>query len=312
MTQFTQHVLMVAPRNFRSNEQTALNNFYQKNIKNSSEFSLQEIALNEFNGLVNTMKDKGIKVSIFDSPDHLDTPDAHFPNNWVSFHQDGTVILYPMFAENRRLERRPAVIEQLKLEGFLIKNTIDYSTFEAKNLFLEGTGSMILDAANQKSYCAISDRTHQSLIKHFCKAQNYTPITFTANQTVNGERKAIYHTNVMMCIGHQFSVICLSAIDSIIERENIKSNLAEDGYEIIEISENQVTEFAGNMIQLHGQDNQPYLVMSSSAFNSLSNDQVNQLKRHTEIIHSPLNTIEQLGGGSARCMIAEIFLPQVV
>jgi hypothetical protein len=247
---------------------------------------------------------------VFKSQDGLDTPDSHFPNNWVSFHEDGTVGLYPMFAENRRLERREAVITLLESNGFNIENIVDYTSAEEEDLFLEGTGSLLLDRVNRKAYCALSQRADEDLFIEFCEDFEFTPVVFTSNQTVDNARTPIYHTNVMMCLGETFSVICLDSIDDKKERKNIVKHLKEDGKEVIAISEAQVGQFAGNMLQVKGEDDKRYLVMSQSAYDCLTKDQLNKLEKHTAILSSSLSTIEACGGGSARCMMAEVFLPK--
>lgn len=239
-----------------------------------------------------------------------DTPDSVFPNNWVSFHNDGTMAIYPMFAENRRLERREDIILELEKEGFLIENIVDYTSAEDQNIFLEGTGSMILDRQNKIAYCAISPRADEELFIEFCEDFEYTPVIFTANQTVDNSREAIYHTNVMMCIAETFSVICLSCIDDKKERKNVISHLKKSGKEIIDITEKQMHQFAGNMLQVKGKNNELFLVMSQAAYNSLTKEQIKKIEKHCNIISSSLETIETCGGGSARCMMAEVFLPK--
>ena len=216
-----------------------------------------------------------------------------------------------MFAENRRLERREDILETLEEKGFEINNIIDYTSAEEEQVFLEGTGSIILDRVNRKAYCALSPRADEDLFIEFCEDFEYTPVIFTSNQTVNGKRKAIYHTNVMMCIGETFAVICLSSIDDKKERKNVIKHLKEDGKEIIDITEKQVNNFAGNMLQVKAANNEPYLIMSQAAYDSLTVSQVKKIKNHTKVLSSSLETIETCGGGSARCMMAEVFLPKV-
>jgi len=252
----------------------------------------------------------GVQVIVFEDTPEYDTPDSLFPNNWVSFHENGTVGVYPMFAVNRRFERREDIFLQIEDLGFKITHIVDYTSAEAEALFLEGTGSIALDRVNQKAYCALSPRADEDLFIEFCEDFEYTPVIFTANQTVEGERKAIYHTNVMMCIGQRFAVICLESIDDKKERKNVINQLKADGKEIVTISEQQVNHFAGNMLQVQGANNTPYLIMSQSAFNSLAPDQLKTLEKHTKILSSSLDTIETCGGGSARCMMAEVFLPK--
>ena len=310
MNQTTNTILMVRPVNFRMNEQTAVNNYYQKEIDSVLPTSINAKAQKEFDNYVDKLRSFGIHVVVISDTLESDTPDSIFPNNWISFHQDGTVAIYPMFAENRRLERREDVLEQLEEEGFLIDNIVDYTSAEDHNVFLEGTGSMILDRENRKAYCALSPRADEELFIEFCEDFEYTPVVFTANQTVNGKREAIYHTNVMMCIAETFVVICLSSIDDKKERKNLLKHFKEDGKKVIDITEEQVTNFAGNMLQVRGKDDERFLIMSQAAFDCLTPSQKAQINNHCQIISSSLETIETCGGGSARCMMAEVFLPK--
>ncbi|WP_299159832.1 citrulline utilization hydrolase CtlX [uncultured Tenacibaculum sp.] len=307
MKHTTNTILMVRPANFRMNEQTAVNNYYQQELKNMLPATINAKAQEEFDAFVEKLKAKGIKVVVVEDTKVPDTPDALFPNNWISFHENGDVAIYPMFAENRRLEKREDVLEILEKNGFEIKNVIDYSEAETEEIFLEGTGSMILDRANRKAYCALSPRADEELFIEFCEDFEFSPVIFTANQTVDGNREAIYHTNVMMCIAETFAVICLDAIDDKKEKKSVLKHLKSDGKEIISITEKQVTQFAGNMLQVKGENDKLFLIMSSSAFNSLTKEQVHKIEKHNTIIHSSLNIIETCGGGSARCMMAEIF-----
>ena len=310
MQQTTNTILMVRPVNFRMNEQTVINNYYQAEV-DLLPSTVNIKAQKEFDAFVEKLKGVGVNVIVVDDVKETDTPDSIFPNNWVSFHQNGNVGLYPMFAENRRLERREDILETLEENGFIINNIIDYTSAEEENIFLEGTGSLILDRINRKAYCALSPRADEDLFIEFCEDFEYLPVIFTSNQTVNGERKAIYHTNVMMCIGETFAIVCLSSIDDKKERKNVISHLKETKKEIIDITENQVNNFAGNMLQVKGTNDISYLVMSQSAFNILTEKQIKVLEKHTKILNSSLKTIETCGGGSARCMMAEVFLPKI-
>lgn len=310
MNQITDTILMIRPLHFRMNEQTAVNNYYQKEIDDVSPETLLQKAQQEFDIFVSKLEAVGIHVIVVDDTKETDTPDAHFPNNWISFHETGKVAFYPMFAENRRTERREDILDILESKGFIITDVMDYSSAEDENLFLEGTGSLLLDRVHRKAYCALSPRADEELLIEFCEDFEYTPVIFTANQTVNGERLPIYHTNVMMCLGESFSVICLESIDDKKERKNVLKHLKEDGKEIIAITEKQVTHFAGNMLQLEGSNNTPYLVMSKAAHQSLTKQQIDQIERHATILSSSLDVIEECGGGSARCMMAEVFLPK--
>jgi len=312
MKQITNNILMIRPVSFRMNEETAINNYYQKVVDTLTPETVQFKALQEFDAFVEKLKDKGVNVIVINDSKETDTPDSIFPNNWVSFHQNGDVGLYPMFAENRRLERREDVLEALESKGFEIENVIDYTAAEEASVFLEGTGSLLLDRVNQKAYCALSPRADEDLFIEFCEDFEYTPVPFIANQTVNGERLPIYHTNVMMCLAEDFAVVCLDCIDDKKERKNLLSHLKEDGKCVIAISESQVTNFAGNMLQVLGENNKRYLVMSKSAYESLSKQQITDIEKYCEIIYSSLDTIEACGGGSARCMMAEVFLPKSI
>lgn len=310
MKQLTNHILMIRPAQFRMNEQTAVNNYFQASAGLSPEEVVKK-SQEEFDAYVSVLKEKGVQVTVVQDTEDPDTPDALFPNNWVSFHQDATVALYPMFAENRRLERREAVLEILEEDGFIIDQVMDYTAAEDSGIFLEGTGSLILDRVHKKAYCALSSRADEELFIEFCEDFEYTPVIFTANQTVDGSRLPIYHTNVMMCLAETFAVICLDSIDDKKERKAVVNHLREDGKEIIAISEAQMHRFAGNMLQVLGSNENPYLVMSSTAYKSLTPDQLTKIEQHCEIIHADLSTIETCGGGSARCMMAEVFLPRM-
>lgn len=310
MRQTTNTILMVRPVGFRMNEQTAVNNYYQKVLEHVLPSTVNARAQEEFDNYVEKLRSYGVNVIVVSDTTATDTPDSIFPNNWISFHENGTVGLYPMFAENRRLERREDILDVLEEKGFIIDSLIDYTAAEMEDVFLEGTGSLLLDRVNRKAYCAMSPRADEALFIEFCEDFEYTPVVFTSNQTVNGVRKAIYHTNVMMCLAETFAVICLASIDDKKERKNVLKNLKDDGKEIIEITESQVNNFAGNMLQVRGKDDKRYLVMSQAAYNSLTKDQINKIEKHCEIISSSLDVIEGCGGGSARCMMAEVFLPK--
>jgi len=308
MKQITNNIMMIKPVSFRYNEQTAVNNYYQKELDNLTSNQIQEKALAEFNEFVTKLKNAGVNVIVIEDTKEPDTPDSIFPNNWVSFHSDGTVSLFPMCSKNRRDERREDIFDILVDDyGFEIKEIKDFTEFEEHDKYLEGTGSMVLDRENKICYAAISIRTDEVAVMQFCEEYGYRPFCFTSNQNVNGERMAIYHTNVMMCVADKFVVICLDSIDNEIEKENVIENIVKSGKEIIEISEEQKNRFAGNMLQLIG-DN-PYLVMSKSAYSSLTENQIRTIEKYCPIIYSSLDTIEASGGGSARCMMAEIFLP---
>ncbi|WP_417785845.1 citrulline utilization hydrolase CtlX [Tenacibaculum sp.] len=310
MQQTTNTIVMVRPANFRMNEQTAVNNYYQQELSGMLPASVNAKAQEEFDAFVGKLQAVGVTVVVVEDTKEPNTPDALFPNNWISFHENGDVAIYPMFAENRRFERREDVLEILEEKGFVIENVVDYSEAEEEEIFLEGTGSMILDRHNRKAYCALSPRADEELFIEFCEDFEYTPVIFTANQTVEGRREAIYHTNVMMCVAETFAVVCLDSIDDKKEKKNVLKHLKLDGKEVIAISEQQVSQFAGNMLQVKGTNDERYLIMSSSAFNSLNPNQIKAIEKHCKILHSSLETIETCGGGSARCMMAEVFLPK--
>ena len=300
---------MIKPVSFRYNDQTATNNYYQRIIDGLTPDLAQNQALSEFNCFVKLLLSKGIDVIVIEDTKDSDTPDSIFPNNWISFHADGTVALYPMYAENRRAERREDILEELvDKHGFVINEIKDFTEFEEHDKFLEGTGSMILDRANKLCYAAISVRTDEQAVIQFCDEFSYEPICFTANQDVNCDRLPIYHTNVMMCVANHFALICLDSIDDKTEREKVIKSLKKSNKEIVEITEEQKNRFAGNMLQIMG--DQPYLVMSNSAYESLSKSQISSIEHYCPIIHCSLDVIEACGGGSARCMMAEIFLPK--
>ena len=214
-----------------------------------------------------------------------------------------------MFAINRRLERREDVFSFVENKGFNIKNVVDYTSAEDENLFLEGTGSMVLDRVNRKAYCSISERSSEDLLIEFCEDFQYTPVIFNSFQNVEGQRLSIYHTNVMMCVAEAFTIVCLDSVDNGAQRKNLTNHLIENGKEIIEISEDQLENFSGNMLQLKDSGGNPILVMSESAHKALNKGQVDKIQKHCKLLHSPIPTIERCGGGSVRCMIAEVFLP---
>ncbi len=307
--QITNTILMIRPVSFRMNEQTAVNNYFMEDIdlKNNA---INQKAQEEFDAFVTALKNKGVNVIVVDDTKEPDTPDSIFPNNWISFHTNGVVGVYPMFAENRRNERREDIFEILENNGFKIKNIVDYTSAEEEGLFLEGTGSILIDRVNNKAYCALSQRADEDLFIEFCEDFDCFPVIFTANQSVEGKRLPIYHTNVMMALAENFAIICPDSIDDKKERKNVLDHLKNDGKEIISITEKQMHHFAGNMLQVLGAEGHKYMVMSTAAFNSLNPKQIAQIENHCPILHSSLDTIETCGGGSARCMMAEVFLPK--
>ena len=301
---------MIRPVNFRMNEETAVNNYFQEVLDlNNSEINAK--AQEEFDAFVSKLRAVGINVIVEEDFETSNTPDSIFPNNWISFHENGDVGLYPMFAVNRRSERREDILDRLEEEGFRIENIMDYTSAEEDDVFLEGTGSIVLDRVNRTAYCALSPRADEELFIEFCEDFEYTPIVFKAFQTVEGKRLPIYHTNVMMCLGETFAVICLDSIDDKKERKEVIRQLKEYRKEIIEITETQMNHFAGNMLEVKGQNDKRILVMSKAAHDSLTPSQLSRLEKHCEILYSDLKIIEACGGGSARCMMAEVFLPRV-
>ena len=308
MSQATNSILMIRPINFGYNEETAKDNHYQ--IKELPHKNVNERAQKEFDNMVKNLRQNGVSVHVFQDDENEYTPDSIFPNNWVSFHENGDVGLYPMCAENRRMERRPEVLDFLENEGFTISNIVDYSSAESENKFLEGTGSMILDRENRLAYCSISNRSNEDLFIEFCEDFEFTPIIFNSFQTVGNKRLPIYHTNVMMCVATDYVIVCLDSIDDKKQRKNVSSFIKDSGKKLIEISENQVESFAGNMLELVNDKGESILVMSKSAEDSLNENQKNIITKYSRIISSDINTIETCGGGSTRCMMAEIFLPK--
>ncbi|MGV3697445.1 citrulline utilization hydrolase CtlX [Flavobacterium sp.] len=310
MKQTTNSILMIRPVAFRMNEQTTVNNHLQKEIKGLSAAEINTRAQQEFDALVAKLRKVGVNVIVVEDTPEPSTPDSIFPNNWISFHESGDVVLYPMFAENRRPERREDILDILEDDGFVIKEIMDYTVAEEDDVFLEGTGSLLLDRENGKAYCALSPRADEELMIEFCEDFEFTPVIFEAFQTVDGKRELIYHTNVMMTLGDTFAVICADSIDDKKERKMVLDSLRGDDKEVILITEEQLNNFAGNMLEVKGKKDERYLVMSEAAYKSLTKKQISQLEAHVEIIHSNLDTIEACGGGSARCMMAEIFLPK--
>ena len=300
--QTTSHILMIRPSHFDFNQETAVNNSFQIN---SGDQFVPEKALKEFDQLVDVLRSHEIDVTVVqDSPEPY-TPDSIFPNNWISFHSDGTICLYPMFAENRRKERKPTVLKQIS-EKFTLNNTVDFTEQELRLRYLEGTGSMVLDRDHKIAYACLSVRTDENVLQQFCEEMGYTQIVFEA---VDLEGYPIYHTNVMMCIADRYAVICIDSIPNEIEKESLMQSLIVTNKTIIPITVDQMNHFAGNMLQVENISGTKYLVMSTQAYQSLSLEQIDQIKYFNEIIHSDINTIEKNGGGSARCMIAEVFLP---
>lgn len=292
---------MIRPVHFGFNAETAVNNAFQVA---GADAAAQEKAAKEFDNFVALLRGNGVDVLVVNDTPEPHTPDSIFPNNWISFHDNGAILLYPMFAANRRQERKPQVLEQVKAE-FNILYTIDLSRYEQDGLFLEGTGSMVLDRDHNIAYACLSPRTNKQVLNDFCNQMHFRPVLFTA---VDANGKAIYHTNVMMCVADRFVVICLDAIPNKEERNAVVETIHDTGKELIGISPGQMNHFAGNMLQVQNNKGEQLLVMSSQAYESLTPEQVKKLNSYNRIIHAPLTTIETNGGGSARCMMAEIFL----
>lgn len=303
MPQTTGNILLIRPCGFSYNAETAVSNAFQNVSVNINNELLNAAAVKEFDAMADVLRKKGVNVFVFDDTAVVVKPDAVFPNNWVTFHADGTVVLYPMCAPNRRFERRMDIIDSLR-SNFFIKNIIDLSSYENEGTFLEGTGSIIFDHLNRIAYASISIRTNKELFFYVCESLNYKPVCFHSYDR-NG--KEIYHTNVMMCVGDQFAIVCTESILEN-ERSSVIGSLEDTGHEIVHITRDQMNSFAGNMLQISNQDAKKILVLSETAFSSLTDVQRNTLAQYNELLPIPIKTIETIGGGSVRCMIAEIFL----
>ncbi len=297
-------ILMIEPVAFGFNPETATNNYFQKE---STREDAQTQALAEFQNMVELLRSKSIEVIVIQDTLEPHTPDSIFPNNWISFHEDGTFVTYPMFAVNRRTERREDIIEYLYNRGFHASKRIDYSNFENNQIFLEGTGSVVLDRKHRRAYACLSPRTNRELFLRFCEDLGYKPIYFDALHQIGGDMRPIYHTNVMMAIGSTYAVICLESIVNQEQREMVGRELQTTGHDVIEITSEQMNRFAGNMLEIKALDGALYLCLSQSAYNALSEAQRTQLARHAQLLIIPIPTIETLGGGSVRCMMAELF-----
>ena len=305
-SQTTHNILMIEPVAFGFNAQTALNNYFQQQSHDSAS-EIQHKALAEFKGMVNLLRSKKVNVLVVKDTPEPHSPDSVFPNNWVSFFEGGQVVLYPMFAENRRYERRNDILEYISDQGLTINNIDDFTFWEEQGLFLEGTGSMILDRINNIAYAALSERTSKDLFLQFCSTFDLEPVYFSAYQSVNGKRLTVYHTNVMLTVADTYAVVCPDAIDNANERKAVLDLLGKTGKDIIPITEHQMHCFAGNMLQVENSDGVKYLVLSQSAYDSLDRKQTDRLSDYNELIVVSIPTIERVGGGSVRCMMAEIF-----
>ena len=292
---------MIRPYQFYFNQQTAANNFFQSNINIEN---ANELAIAEFDAMVDKLRAHQIKVNVVQDTKDPSTPDSIFPNNWVSTHEGGTLCLYPMFAQNRRAERKSTVIDFLQ-SNYQIQNILDLTDLEKEGKFLEGTGSMVLDHQNKLAYGCLSERLDKNAFNEWCEKMQFKAIAFKA---VDDKAQPIYHTNVMMCMGNQFVVICLESIPNEQEKQLVLESFKKSNKEVITISQDQLNHFAGNMLQVFDINEKPHLIMSKQAFTSLSTEQVNSLEKYNPILPISIPTIEALGGGSTRCMMAEIYL----
>jgi len=297
-------VFLVRPANFGFNAQTAASNAFQKASTEAVD-ELRAKALNEFDAFAKTLKTAGINVLVFEDTPTPIKPDAVFPNNWLSLHADGTLVLYPMCAPNRRAERREDILNELKKQ-FQVKRVIDLSVHEKENGFLEGTGSIVFDHTGKIAYACLSPRTHPEILDEICEKISYRPVVFHA---LDAAGKEIYHTNVMMCVCEKLAIVCSESIKDNKERELVISTLKETGRAVIHISLDQMNHFAGNMLGLRTKSDDDLLVLSQSAFNALDASQKKEIEKFCRLLLLAIPTIESVGGGSARCMIAEIFLP---
>jgi hypothetical protein len=302
----TSQILMIRPVRFAFNTQTAESNSFQNPQAIAEAEKTQAQALQEFDAMVDNLRGRGVEVLVYDDTPEPHTPDSIFPNNWVSFHQEGKVILYPMYAPNRRLERRIDIIQDLKTK-FSIQEVIDLSYFEAENQFLEGTGSLIFDRVNQIAYACLSPRADKTMLRMFGEKFGFEMIIFDA---VDRQGKPIYHTNVVMCLGDHFAVICDECIPHEHQRAIVMDTLSKTGKEVVSITMEQLENFAGNMLNITTLDDEHLLVMSERAFQALDEAQIATLEKYATLVHSSLATIENNCGGSARCMMAEVFLPK--
>jgi len=308
LSQAPETILMLRPANFGFNPLTAASNTFQQQIYDQSTDQIRSLAQMEFDQFVEKLVHADVDVIVVeDLPDPI-TPDAVFPNNWISFHQDGTVILYPMMAQNRRQERREDILLMLqKIYNFEISRILDFSIYEVSDRFLEGTGSMVLDYINKKAYANLSIRTDESILDRFCMEMGYQKVIFPS---VDEDGMDIYHTNVVMCIGNGYVVVCLESIIDEADRINLMHSFESTDHEIVDISYHQLSCFAGNMMEVKDKHSDPVLIMSEKAYHSLGKEQLKRLKKRAQILYTPLDTIEKYGGGSARCMIAGVFLPK--
>jgi hypothetical protein len=302
--QSTNAVLMIRPNRFYANPETAADNAFQRVAVSGEPEALSAEARVEFDRAVATLRDAGVTVHVVEDTPAPDKPDAVFPNNWLSTHHDGRVVLYPMFSELRRRERRREIIDELR-KSYHVTEVIDYSAYETKDQCLEGTGSLVLDHVHKIVYVSLSQRSHPELVKRFCADFGYEPVTFTATDE---KSRPVYHTNVVMCVGTDFALVALEMIADARERETVRARLSKTGKEIVDLTREQIANFAGNAIELHDATGNRLLVISSRAVPAFTREQRETVERYARFVPLELPTIE-LAGGSARCMMATIHLP---
>jgi hypothetical protein len=300
----TSQILMIKPESFGHNEQTATSNLFQNQLA-LSQSNINQLARDEFDNMVNLLKQHNINVTVVNDTTSPLKPDAIFPNNWITTHMDGSIYLFPMAAKNRQYERREDIILMLK-ENHKVSKVVDLSYTEQDNRFLEGTGSIVFDHANKTAFACLSPRTERDLFSYYCHEIGYKSIYFTATDLLGNE---IYHTNVMMCIGQNFAVVCLDSVENDFESNQIVKHFNSHNKELIEISREQMNQFAGNMIELRNANNEHFIITSKTAYNSLSEEQIERISQYATFLTPDIPTIEKVGGGSVRCMIAENFLP---
>jgi len=304
MAHTTNTIMMVRPANFGFNAETAANNAFQSNDRGETAMNIARQARNEFDNMVEILRSKGVEIFVIEDNVDPKKPDAIFPNNWISFHKSGAVITYPMFAENRRIERRQEIIDEIG-QSFGIDRRYTFEHYEEDGMYLEGTGSMLFDRDRNIAYACLSQRTDPQLLDKFCVLMSARRVVFHA---VDRNGDAIYHTNVMMALGEDFAVLCKDSISKKEELGELLSVLEETGKEVVDISFDQVESFAGNMLQVRNDKGETFLVMSQSAYDSLDMNQIEKLSSKTELLPIKIDTIEYYGGGSVRCMMAEVFL----
>ena len=308
--QSTSSVLLIRPTGFGYDTETAASNAFQRQLEQQG---IREQAEQEFDDLLDALRRSGIHTIVLDPVDPS-APNAVFPNNWLSTHADGTVVTYPMCTPSRQVERDPAIAEVLRREGFSVRQVMDLSPWEEKGLFLEGTGSLVLDRVRRLAFAVLSPRTHPSALNGWCEQLGYMPVAFTATMDGTLSGQPIYHTNVVMSIGQHFAVVCFDAVPYPAERQELREELAKAGKTIIPITLEQMHRYVGNMLELRGgrEGNDPFVFLSETAFQALHSDQRIALERYAQLVPVAIPTIEAVGGGSVRCMLAEVFLPSAI